>query len=365
MTSFPHLQFCTSIIVILCLFVNVLSSPPTDSILVFQQGEGGYYCHKIPYIIRTSSNVLIALAEGRGKNGRDACDDFAGTDLVYKRSFDEGLTWTELLILYTNSSATETNVIGNAAPVQDIRNGRIWMPFCRNNEQVYMTYSDDDGQTWSTPRIQPQLVKNLEWAWVGLGPPSGLQLSSGRLLIPGYHTIKVKGDGLISHGHTLISDDGKKWKIGSSAFGSPYLLNENQAVELKNKSVLINARTLVSRRIQVISNDGGLTFDSPYVVPGLVEAFEGCEGSIVRDPSTEFLYYSGTNSPTLVRRNMTVFQSNDEGASWTVLKTVDLGSVAYSALVILSQGKLGLLYERSDVETLIFEPQEIRFWRVI
>ena len=44
---------------------------------VFVKGEGGYYCHKIPYLYRTTNNVLIALAEGRGKDGRESCDDFS------------------------------------------------------------------------------------------------------------------------------------------------------------------------------------------------------------------------------------------------------------------------------------------------
>lgn len=50
---------------------------PADAVRVFVKGEGGYYCHKIPYLYRTANNVLIALAEGRGKDGRTACDDFS------------------------------------------------------------------------------------------------------------------------------------------------------------------------------------------------------------------------------------------------------------------------------------------------
>jgi hypothetical protein len=48
-----------------------------DAVTVFQRGEGGYYCQKIPYLLLTSSGALIAFAEGRGRNGRSACDDFA------------------------------------------------------------------------------------------------------------------------------------------------------------------------------------------------------------------------------------------------------------------------------------------------
>ncbi len=80
----------------------------------------------------------------------------------------------------------------------------------------------------------------------------------------------------------------------------------------------------------------------------------------VRDASDEALYYSGANSPSLTRLNMTVFRSLDEGASWDVFRAVDAGSVAYSSLQVLPGGGLGLLYERSNTPTLVFEPDEIR-----
>ena len=188
------------------------------------------------------------------------------------------------MILWTNSSESEYNIVGNAAPVQDSTTGRIWIPFCRNNEQVFITYSDDDGITWSDPEYHPELVKS-DWKWVGLGPPSGIELRSGRLLIPSYHTSLWKGDGCASKGHTLYSDDhGATWSIGSEEFGSPFLSNECQAVELGDGSVLINARVVSTHRIQVVSVDGGLTFGEPTVVEGLSEPIEGCEGSIIRYP---------------------------------------------------------------------------------
>lgn len=241
------------------------------------------------------------------------------------------------------------------------------MPFCRNNEEVWMSYSDDDGMTWSTPVYQPQLVVS-GWQWMGLGPPGGIQLASGRLLIPGYHTNKWKGDGCASRGHTIYSDDhGVSWRLGSEDFGRPYLANECQAVELQNGSVLINARTVSNHRIQVVSHDGGVTFDEPYVVQGLQQPLEGCEGSLVRDASSGKLYFSDPISTSVLRMNMTIFESNDEGLTWQHYVTVDQGSVAYSSLQIIPEEKefpLEILYERSNQPSLVFEPDEIIYWRV-
>lgn len=125
--------------------------------------------------------------------------------------------------------------------------------------------------------------------------------SSGRLLIPAYLTVLVKGDGLLSRGHTLyrsehahthalrpaeitsdissFSDDhGRSWHIGSADFGEPFLLNECQAAELQDGSVLVNARTSSNRRVQALSRDGGLSFDAAFEVPDLLQPLEGCEG---------------------------------------------------------------------------------------
>ncbi len=68
-------------VVFLFLLIAVSASKhttrPVDAITVFSQGEGGYYCHKIPYLYRTNQGTLLAFAEGRGRDGRASCDDFA------------------------------------------------------------------------------------------------------------------------------------------------------------------------------------------------------------------------------------------------------------------------------------------------
>jgi sialidase-1 len=247
------------------------------------------------------------------------------------------------------------------------------MPFCRNNEEVFMTYSDDEGVTWAPPVYMPHLTHSDAWKWIGLGPPGGIQLSTGRLLIPAYHTIKWKGDGCVSRGHTIYSDDhGTTWQLGSEDFGYPYFSNECQAVELKNGSVLINARTLTNSRVHVLSEDGGLTFADPYVPPDLAQPMEGCEGSLVRDPYTNTLYFSDPVSTSVLRLNMTIFQSTDDGLTWQRLAIVDRGAVSYSSMQVVPPATVGLkrqsgleiLYERSDQIQVVFDPDEIRYWRV-
>jgi hypothetical protein len=83
------------------------------------------------------------------------------------------------------------------------------------------------------------------------------------VLVPGYHA-QSRVNNNVCHGFTMLSDDGgRTFRLGATAFGAgDKHSNECQAVQLRNGSVLINARSLANplehqRRIQTISHDHG------------------------------------------------------------------------------------------------------------
>ena len=49
--------------------------------------------------------------------------------------------------------------------VVDRETGTIWLPFCRDNKDVLVTKSIDDGVSWSDPVDITADVKNPEWSW--------------------------------------------------------------------------------------------------------------------------------------------------------------------------------------------------------
>ena len=163
----------------------------------------------------------------------------------------------------------------------------------------------------------------------------------------------------------MISDDGgTSWKLGARMFGNgDKLSNECQAVQLNNGSVLINARSFATltteKRIQTVSNDGGLTFGPTYFVDNLPQPFDGCQGSIIRVSNTDSLYFTGPNS-YVKRDHLTLWKSADDGQSWVNKQLIDSGASGYSSLQTHGSN-LFLLYEQSDEDKLIMAPDRFIF----
>ena len=54
------------------------------------------------------------------------------------------------------------------------------------------------------------------------------------------------------------------------------------------------------------------------------------------------------------RKNLSIKVSYDEGKSWTQGKTIYAGSAAYSDLVIMKNGDIGLLFEKNEYSENVF-----------
>lgn len=348
-------------IILFFLSIYIKLSCTNDSI-VFTRGEYGYFCIKIPYVLTTARGTLLAFGEAR----MYSCDDGTQTDIVFKRSIDNGKTWSNLQILYRgNSSNDQYNRVGNIAPVQLKYKQRILIPFCKNNLIIMQTYSDDDGLTFAEPQIIPNVTKP-HWKWVGLGPPSGLLLQSNRILIPAYYSIHENDDGLLSTGYVMLNDfNGQldKWYLGGEFRHEAYFPNECQAVELLPTAnfIFINARSLGTKRIGTYSQDGGITFSTPFVLNTLVQPLIGCQGSTIYFQNTRELFYSGLAETSITRSHLSLYNSQDNGENWTFIKTIFSGSSAYSSLTIMNDQSIGLLYEWANHTDTIFLPDYMTF----
>jgi sialidase-1 len=326
---------------------------------VFQSGKEGYHTFRIPALLVTPKGTLLAFCEGRKTSRADHGD----VDLVLKRSADGGKTWAPLELVHEEGDTAKIT-IGNPCPVVDGATGIIWLPFCRDNRDVFVTQSRDDGKTWAKPVNITADVKKPSWSWYATGPGVGIQLRKGphkgRLVVPCDHKDPSQKGNTGYHSHVIYSDDhGKTWKLGGSA--GPFT-NECQAVELTDGSLLLNMRNYQGdkakskRRALARSRDGGLTWSDSEYDAALIEPI--CQASLHRssrpqEKDKSLLLFSNPASLSQ-RRLMTIRLSDDEGKTWPVSKLIHQGSAAYSCLATLPDGRIGLLYERDDYGKITF-----------
>jgi len=322
-----------------------------DQLDLFTSGQAGYHTFRIPALAVTTKGTLLAFAEGR-KAGRG---DAGEIDLVLKRSVDNGVTWQSMQLVVTEAGMT----CGNPCPVVDRETGVIWLPFCKNladgdenritagqaPRTVWITHSTDDGATWAAPQEITSAVKKPAWTWYATGPTHGIQLQSGRLVIPCDHIVGQHLDRKRDphHSHVIYSDDhGATWQIGGIVDVGT---NECAVVETRDGSIYINCRNYSGdkRRAIAWSQDQGNTFAGFGWDERLIEPI--CQASLVRYDQQHVLF---SNPASTTREKLTIRLSTDECQSWPVAKVLHAGPAAYSDLAIAPNGLICCLYERGD-----------------
>ncbi len=358
MRSIHRLRLCTCAALTLgCsgAFARTPVDPPAPRYAdVYVAGEGAYHTYRIPSLIATTKGTLVAFAEGRRTGGGDAGD----IDLVVRRSFDGGRSWSPMQVIGDNGP----NTFGNPCPVVDAKTGTIWLLTTHNvgtdrerdiiagtakgGRTVWAMKSDDDGATWSTPAEITASVKHANWTWYATGPGVGIQTRTGRLVIPANHAEAGSG---IHRSHLIFSDDGgRSWSLGASADAGT---NESQVVELADGRLMLNMRNhpplRENYRMVATSVDGGHTLSAASADRALVEP--PAQASLLRlstsrtHDRTRLIF---ANPASAKRERMTVRLSYDEGASWPVARVIHEGPAAYSSLVALPDLSVGVLFER-------------------
>jgi len=332
---------------------------------VFVAGESGYHTCRIPALVLTPNQTLLAFCEGR----KDSAADTGRIALLLKRSVDGGQSWSEAQVVWSDGP----NTCGNPCPVVDETTGTIWLLMTHNPGQlgeaqikerkpgatrtVWLSRSTDDGKTWTTPVDITASTKDPSWDWYATGPGVGIQIQRGpqrgRLVIPCDHSTRGAdrpggGSAVVGGSHVIYSDDhGQTWKIGGIVRPQ---MNECQVVELSGPegALLLNMRNTAkpNRRAQAISHDGGQSWAAAEYPSELVEP--RCQASLLR-----YNWPNGNEPGRLLfsnpagarRRDLTVRLSRDDGKTWPVSRRLHEGPAAYSCLAMLPDKTIGCLYE--------------------
>ncbi|SFP68356.1 sialidase-1 [Amycolatopsis arida] len=352
----------------------------------FTAGTEGYHTFRIPALVRDATGGLLAFAEGR----RDSASDTGAIEVVQRRSRDHGCTWGPLTVVSGNGDATAGNPTPVTLPNGDIvlltvRNGRVsereimaGTVAPEDSRRVFVQRSTDAGRTWSPAREITATAKLGHWRWYATGPGHAIVLRhgphAGRIVVPANHSSAPPAgspdlgtEQKYYGGHDLLSDDGgRSWRIGFTDDRTDGVVaaNETTVAELPDGTLYFNSRdhgTAPGHRVDARSTDGGQSLAAPYrPQPGLVGP--RVQGSVLQTVRPDLLLFSGPADPD-ARRAMTLRASADGGRTWRSAVTVSSAPAAYSDLVQLDGGTVGLLYEtgvEGPYETITFRRVPLR-----
>lgn len=347
----------------------------SSSVVVFASKQGNPYGGvRIPAIIAGKNGRLLAFAEGRA-----TAADQSNNDIILSISDNDGKTWSKA----DNIAEAGKDCFNNPCPVYDAATGVIFVIFQKYPEGIserngkltagnsgptvitnWVIESKDNGRSWSTPKDITKATKPENAKLIATGPHAGIRLmrgdKKGRLIIPSNDAPEF-GKWSV---YAIYSDDhGKTWKRGESAANKDGVPNETAIAEVREGAVMINARKWTGAGVRkvAVSTNGGTRFAPTENDDALF--CNSTQGALLRysfaDDKTaggkSRLIFSGVGGPR--RENGTVYLSYDEGKTWAHKKMTIPGYFAYSGLVRLSTGDIGLIYESTG-------HSEIRFARV-
>jgi sialidase-1 len=373
------------------LFLLFSSVTSFAQIKVFTSGEDGYKSFRIPAIVRTGNNDLLALAEGRVNNAAD----FGNIDLVMKRSTDNGKTWYDLQVLVDLGELQAGNpaIVLDKFDVQSPK-GVLYVFYNTGNNhenevrkgngyrEVWYIKSVDHGATWSKPvNITKQVHRPKvagtdyqfaeDWRSYSITPGHAMQFTKGpykgRIFVPANHSAGEPMKGFAEYrAHGFFTDDhGKSFSLASniSYQGS----NESIATEISGGGLLMSIRNQlgdVRARILAYSSNGGRTWDTTYFERQLPDAI--CQASLLTlgYRRGKAIVASSNAATERKRDSLTIKISKDDGKTWKQSILVDASAhgtkdwTAYSDMVILTKRKIGILYERDGYKEIVFKEIE-------
>ena len=226
---------------------------------------------------------------------------------------------------------------------------------------LWFTYSEDGGKTWASPRDISMGVADDRMMFLGVSPGRGIQIPSGRLIVPIYFTTDNANDiyDLREHAALIYSDDyGKTWKRSRSvndfenyeALAGRVKTNtsESQLVRLNNGTLILFSRTTSDKILYSYSYDDGESF-SDCLLETDFESEAFCMVSVCKyeRDDKEYILVSNPKGPGRNEGFVRIMAVGENNKLKTIKeKQITSTNFTYSCLELISDyGIFGLLYE--------------------
>ena len=233
---------------------------------------------------------------------------------------------------------------------------------------LWMSYSDDDGKTWSAPQDITPMVKANWMKFLGVGPGAGITLRTGphkgRIVVPVYTTNRTNHLNGSQSSRIIYSDDhGKTWHMGggvndnrklydgtvvdSSTMNNYYAQNtEASVVQLNNGDLKLFMRGLTGDLQVATSHDGGLTWDNNVERYDVPDVYVQMAATHTVQNGKEYILLANANGPGRKNGYIRVARVEEDGQlTWLHHHLIQEGEYAYNSLQQIGPDEFGLLYE--------------------
>ena len=344
------------------------AAPLPERIDVFEEGQGGFVAYRIPGVVVTAKGTVLAYCEARKFTPADRGE----IEIHLRRSTDGGRSFGPARQVAhlgprlprnphmpddkkrKDMGGPEQQTVNNPMLIVT-REGPVHLVYCVEYMRAFHARSDDDGVTWSLPVEITAAFEGfrteIDWQAIATGPGHGIELRSGRLLVPVWLATYEKTAPQRRGCSVIFSDDGgASWRRGDMAMT---IGGESSIAELSDGRVVLSSRNTDkrNRRAVVFSRDGATGWTKPEFIEELLEP--GCMAGLASHPGLPgekrpLLLHSSphtTKREHRERKDVSIHVSRDDGATWPARRLLQPGPSAYSDLAVLPDGTILCLYE--------------------
>ena len=341
-------------------------------------------------------SVYDMFPEGKGIFGMSAEKEEAYKEIdgktyqiLYREGENGAYTIRENGLVYTpDGQATDYRVVVNPVKPAYSDKGDLYQgeqllgniyftsnktsPFrIAKDSYLWMSYSDDDGKTWSAPQDITPMVKADWMKFLGVGPGVGITLQNGphkgRIVVPVYTTNRTNHLNGSQSSRIIYSDDhGKTWHMGggvndnrtlydgtvvdSSNMNNYYAQNtESSVVQLNNGQLKLFMRGLTGDLQVATSNDGGITWDNYVARYDVPDVYVQMAATHTVQDGKEYILLANANGPGRKNGYIRVARVEEDGElTWLHHHLIQEGEYAYNSLQQIGPKEFGLLYEHHE-----------------